>query len=293
MGDGKIEGLIIKKYSSFYYVQDKNLDIYECKLRGKIKNQLVLTGDKVLITPLEDNKGVIENILPRKNELYRPRIANVTKLLIVMANNRPLPSLSLLDRLLFFAYYYQIKPAIILNKGDLERSDNAQIIKEYYPKLNIDVIVTSTKTKMGLDELEFIINGEIAVLAGPSGVGKSSLLNLLIEEINIKTQEVSEKIGRGRHTTRHVELFSLPNGGLIADTPGFSTLDLPPLDKYELASYFPDFTEHNIYCKFNDCLHLKEKECGVKEAVEAGIIAKSRYDNYLVMLEEIKENERY
>lgn len=293
MGDAKIKGLVVKKYSSFYYVQDDKLDIYECKLRGKFEKQLVLTGDKVLITVLEENKGIVEEVLPRINELYRPRIANVTMVLIVMANDLPLPSLSLLDRLLFLAYFNNIKPVIILNKSDLKMSNDAEIINDYYPKLNIKLVNTSTKTKTGHKTLEFLLADEVAVLAGPSGVGKSSLLNLLISELNIKTNEVSDKIGRGRHTTRHVELFALSNGGLIADTPGFSTLGLPAVDKYDLASYFPDFVEYSSECRFADCLHRKEKECAVKERVAAGDIIPSRYDNYLLMLEEIIENERY
>lgn len=292
MYDGKVEGLVIKKYSGFYYVQVNKQDIYECKLRGKIKN-LILTGDQVIITALEDNKGVIENILPRKNELYRPRIANVTKVLIVLANDRPKPSLSLLDRLLFLAYYNSIKPCIIINKSDLDEDENAELIKNYYPKLGIKVITTSTKTNQGIDLLKDLIKDETAVLAGPSGVGKSSLLNLLVEGINLKTQEVSNKIGRGKHTTRHVELFATKNGGLIADTPGFSVLDLPKIEKNELAEYFPDLSRYNSYCKFNNCLHWKEKDCAVKQALLDEEIAQFRYDNYLAMLEEIIENERY
>lgn len=292
MNDGRVEGLVIKKYSGFYYVQVDRRDIYECKLRGKIKD-LILTGDRVEITPLDDYKGVIEKILPRRNELYRPRIANVTRVLIVFANSRPQPSLSLLDRLLFLAYYNSIDPCIIINKADLEEDKNAALIKSYYPNLGIKVIETSTKTKQGLEEIKAIIKDETAVLAGPSGVGKSSILNLLIEGINLKTQEVSQKIGRGRHTTRHVELFAVDTGGLIADTPGFSVLDLPQIDKTELSDYFPDFSQYKMYCKFNDCLHWKEQECGVKEALSEEKIAPFRYDNYLAMLKEIIENERY
>lgn len=293
MTDGKVEGLVIKKYSGFYYVQDKEKNIYESKLRGKVKSSLILTGDKVQVTILEGNKGIIEDILPRVNELYRPRIANVTKVIIVLANNRPAPSLTLLDRLLFLAYYNSIEPCIILNKCDLAEDENATLIKEYYPKKGINVIQTSTKANKGLDILEEIIKDEITVFAGPSGVGKSSLLNLLVDGINLKTQEVSNKIGRGKHTTRHVELFTVRNGGLIADTPGFSILDLPKISKYELAGYFPDLYEYTTDCKFRDCLHWKENECGVKEALLNKKITQSRYDNYLTMLAEVIENERY
>lgn len=292
MNHGRVEGLVIKKYSGFYYVQVDKQDVYECKLRGKIKD-MILTGDRVVITPLEDYKGVIENIQPRINELYRPRIANVTKVLIVLANSRPQPSLSLLDRLLFLAFYNSIDPCIIINKSDLEEDKDAAIIKEYYPQIGIKVVETSTKTRKGIEEVKELVKDETAVLAGPSGVGKSSLLNLLVEGINLKTQEVSNKIGRGRHTTRHVELFATDTGGLIADTPGFSVLDLPNINKSELADYFPDMFQYKMDCKFNDCLHWKERECAVKEALLENKIAQFRYDNYLAMLKEIIENERY
>ncbi len=287
----KVEGLILKKYSGFYYVRDNQQNIYECKLRGKVKD-LVLTGDKVIVTSREAGKGIIETILPRQNELYRPRIANVTKVFIVMANNRPAPSLTLLDRLLFLAYYNAIEPNIILNKSDLEADENAKLIKEYYPKIGIKVVMTSTKAKTGLEGLRDLIKDEITVFAGPSGVGKSSLLNLLVDGVDIKTQEVSNKIGRGKHTTRHVELFTIANGGLIADTPGFSILDLPKLNKVDVVRYFPDLYPHYENCKFNDCLHWKEKDCGIKAALLDGTIAEFRYNNYLTMLAEVTEQER-
>lgn len=291
MQGDKVEGLIIKKYSSFYYVRDSQDKLYECKLRGKVKD-LVLTGDKVIITNLDNEKGVIEEILPRQNELYRPRIANVTKVFIVMAHDRPAPSLILLDKLLFLAYYNSIEPMVIINKADLGEDENAKFIKEYYPSVGIKVIPTSTKTKQGIEELKAFLKDEIVVLAGPSGAGKSSLLNLLLDGVNIKTQAVSDKIGRGKHTTRHVELFITPNNGLIADTPGFSIIDMPDINKVDLVKFFPDLYAHHEGCKFNDCLHWKEKECSIKDAVVTGDIAEVRYNNYLTMLAEVIEKER-
>ncbi|HZK43578.1 MAG TPA: ribosome small subunit-dependent GTPase A [Syntrophomonadaceae bacterium] len=288
----KVEGLVLKRYSGFYYVQDKELTVFECKLRGKVKDGIILTGDKVIIRTLEANKGIIEEVLPRINELYRPRIANITKVFIVLANDRPAPSILLLDRLLFLAYFNSIKPCIVLNKADLGKNKDTDLIEQYYPTIGVDVVVTSTKKNLGIETLKDLIKGEISVFAGPSGAGKSSLLNLLIDGINIKTQEVSDRIGRGKHTTRHVELFTLDNGGLIADTPGFSILDLPKLNKADLVEYFPDLYEHTSRCKFNDCLHWKENDCGVKEAVDEGVIAPFRYENYLTMLQEVIENER-
>jgi len=287
----QVEGLVLKNYGGFYYVQDDEGKIYECKLRGKIKIQ-VLSGDRVVISLLEPGKGVLEEVLPRNSELYRPKIANVTLLLIVMTNNQPAPSLYLLDRLLFLAYYNNLSPYIILNKYDLKKHPNAAHIENYYPSKGFKVIRTSATKKIGIEAIKEVISGQIAVFAGPSGAGKSSLLNTLLEDVNIKTQEVSKKIGRGRHTTRHVELFSLPGGGYIADTPGFSTLDMPNIESREISNYFPDFSEYINECKFNDCLHFKEKGCRVQQAVSEGNISEFRYNNYLSMLEEVRAKER-
>lgn len=291
MKNSEVEGVVLKKYSGFYYVQQAG-KVYECKLRGKLKEP-VLSGDKVVISVLPDDKGVIEKVLPRQNELLRPRIANVSMVLIVMCNDKPAPSLALLDRLLFLAYYNQLVPYIILNKVDIAPDPKAMLIKDYYPNAGFNFLETSAVKGTGIEELRQIIKGEIAVFAGPSGAGKSSLLNALTEgNLKVKTQEVSTKIGRGKHTTRHVELYPLEGGGFIADTPGFSVLDLPDISRNELSRYFPDFSDFALSCKFNNCLHWKEKECGVIEAVKQGAIAEFRYNNYLDMLEEVIENER-
>lgn len=286
-----VEGVVLKNYNSFYYVQDNLRNMYECRIRGKVKARIV-SGDRVLVTPLEDGKGILEKVLPRKNELIRPKIANVTVVLIVMASDKPAPSLMLLDRLLFLAIYSKLNPIIVLNKSDLPWDDKARIIMDYYPRSGFKFITTSAKKGIGIDILKETINDQIAVLSGPSGVGKSSLLNTLYDGQTVATQEISRKLGRGKHTTRHVELYPLDSGGWVADTPGFSVLELPSIRREELARFFPDFAFYSDACRFANCLHYKENECGVKQAVLEKSLIPERYNNYVSMLEEVIENER-
>jgi len=290
MGEQKIEGLVLKNYGGFYYVQDQQKNIYECKLRGKIKGQ-VLAGDKVIASIFKDDKGILEKVLPRDNQLYRPKIANVDMVIIVMANDKPEPSLLLLDRLLLLAHYNNISPLILLNKCDLTANEKATMIKDYYPTVGFNFIMTSAIMRTGINQLSEAIKNKIAVFAGPSGTGKSSLLNSLLG-VDIKTQEVSRKIGRGKHTTRHVELYPLPLGGWIADTPGFNVLDMPPIKSQDVTTYYPDFNQYALECQFSNCVHCKEKDCGIKRAVENGDVKEFRYQNYISMLKEVKENER-
>ncbi len=293
MPEKVIQGLVLKRYSGFYYVQDKKGVIYECKLRGKVKEQVILTGDQVVISPTGEQYGIVEEVKQRHNELYRPAIANVNLLLVVMAYDRPEPNLMLLDRMLILGLHSGLSPVIILNKCDLAASEQASLLMQIYPGFDITVVSISAKENCGLEQLQPIIRDKIAVLAGPSGAGKSTLLNKLVEGLSIKTQEVSRKIGRGRHTTRHVELYPLTGGGWIADTPGFSNLDLPTdLSSQRLSAYFPEFKHHEEACRFLDCLHYREVECGVKTALEQGQMSLLRYNNYVAILEEVMKNER-
>ncbi len=286
----QLEGLVIKNYGGFYYVQDNNTNIFECKIRGKLKVK-ILSGDRVIFTAREVGVGILEKVLPRDNQLLRPRVANVTRVLIVMAYDQPKPDPVLLDRLLFLAEFNRIIPQIILNKCDLEINDYVKRIIEYYQG-KYTVIKTSTKKAIGIDILSDTIAGEIAVFAGPSGTGKSSMLKLLTGALNVPTQEVSSKIGRGKHTTRHVELYPLPHGGWIVDTPGFSVLDMPEMKREDFTRCFPDFEIWAETCKFDNCLHYREKDCGIKRAVQDEQILASRYNNYVTMLEEVIERER-
>lgn len=291
MPQAKVEGLVLKKYSGFYYVQDQDKNLYQCRLRGKVKD-LVTTGDRVMISVLETESGILETVLPRHSELYRPRIANVTLVLIVFACNQPAPSTILLDRLLILTLHKGLRPCLVLNKSDLEPDNNARFIAGYYPRAGFTLIETSALDYTGVDQLREEIQNEIAVFAGPSGAGKSSLLNQLVGVNNAATGELSSKIARGRHTTRHVELFPLPGGGWLADTPGFSMLDLPELSSRELGNLYPDFQEHAKNCQFSNCLHFREAGCAVQEAVINGGIPEIRYKNYLSMLAEVMEKER-
>lgn len=285
------EGLIIKKYSGFYYIQGEEEDLLECRIRGKIKFE-VLSGDRVIYSALGKGRGVIEKVLPRLNQLERPRVANVSLALIIMACSEPVPSLMLLDRLLVSCQYNRIRPLIILNKMDLESNPASRTIGQNYPQAGFEVIAASAETGQGIEQIRLSIINEIAVLTGPSGVGKSSILNAVLESPEAATQALSIRLRRGKHTTRHVELYPLLRGGWLVDTPGFSMLEMPPMKKHELPGFYPDFSPYTGECRFRNCLHYKENQCGVRQALARGEIIPERYDNYIYMLEEIMENER-
>ncbi len=293
------KGVVIKAYAGYYYVYDGE-KVWECFLRGKFRylKQSVLVGDKVLWRPdkhadEEGDRGVIESVLPRENDLSRPPIANVNQAVIVFSVLEPEPNMGLLDRLILLVEYSGIDPVICCNKVDLLPPGGAPRWLDYYGELGYKIFLTSATTGVGLEGFRRSMVRHISVMAGPSGVGKSSILNAIIPSISLETGEISSKLKRGKHTTRHVELIPFNDEGYIADTPGFSNLNLPSeLKREELQWYFPEIFSLSRECRFNGCLHDKEPDCAVRKAVEAGSLAQWRYNNYLVFLQEVIERER-
>ena len=269
-----MEGQIIKIISDLYSVKVAN-NIYECKARGKFRNERItpVVGDRCIIN-CKDN--VIEEILPRRNSMERPLIANVDIAVIVTSVKKPNLSLNLLDKMISLVTINNIKPIICFTKLDLANKEELKQVKEltkYYNSIGI-----KTTNNIKYKKLCKLLKNKIVVFTGQTGAGKSSLLNKIDKSLNLKTDEISEALGRGKHTTRHVELFQIKKM-LIADTPGFSALDFNSVSKEDIKSSFIEFKNSN--CKYNDCNHINEKDCEIKEKVEKGIILKSRYDNYI------------
>lgn len=286
-------GRIIKAYAGYYYVLSFEEDeVYETRLRGRFRQEDIdfYVGDKVEFTIIdEDNKtGVVEELLPRSTKLDRPAVANIDQVVLVFASRQPKLNYELLDRFLLLVEAYGFEILICLNKVDLVGLKEAQEAMADYEEIGYRVVYTSAETDHGLNRLTEELQGRLSVLAGPSGVGKSSLLNRLSPEAEMDVSEVSQKIKQGRHTTRHVELITLDNGGLVVDTPGFTSLQIDFIAERELAYFFREMKEYTGQCKFNDCLHSSEPQCKVKQALEEGKIAQSRYDSYLSFLSEIK-----
>lgn len=290
-----LEGIIIKGIGGFYYVKVDDT-VYECRARGLFRKSKItpLIGDRVLIKiNKEDNTGYVEQILDRITELKRPPVSNVNQAVIVFAVQKPDPNLWLLDRFLLLASYQELDVIICINKSDLDLDGKADEIYDIYNKAGYRIIKTSCKTKEGIEEIRNLLKKKITVFAGPSGVGKSTLLNNIQANLKLQTGDISQKTSRGKHTTRHVELIELDLGGWVLDTPGFSTLDIDFLEEEELENFFLEISEKSTLCRFSGCCHNKEPGCAVKEAVDNGEISESRYDNYLSMLQEIKEIRRY
>lgn len=283
-------GLIVKAISSFYYVDFENT-VYECKARGNFRKMGVspVVGDYVEFSPTDLSHGVIEEIKPRKNCLSRPVIANIDKIIIVSSFSCPSPDTLIIDRLTAVAVYYGIEPIIVFNKSD---TGDFSEYKKIYQNAGFKVFVVSAKDNIGIDDLRKEIGSSFCAFAGNSGVGKSSIINCLFGDLNLRTGEVSQKLGRGRHTTRHTELFKTPMGGYIADTPGFSSFESES-GKYDfkihLAECFPEFKEYLGNCKFNSCTHTCEKGCAVISALECGKIEATRHKSYISLFDELKE----
>lgn len=287
-----MQGKIIKGIAGFYYVHVVHSGIYECKANGVFRNKKIkpLVGDNVEIEILDEGNriGNIINIYDRENELIRPAVSNISQALVVFAIANPMPNLNLLDRFLVMMERNEIDTIICFNKIDLVDEEEILKLRDIYVKAGYHVMFTSTKENMGIEEVLRVIDGKTTAFAGPSGVGKSSLLNALIPEANSQTGEISEKIKRGKHTTRHTEIFNVSDDTYLMDTPGFSSLYVNDFEKEELKNYFREFIEYNNGCRFTGCVHVNEPDCLVKEAVENGGINRSRYDNYILMYEEIK-----
>ena len=291
-----INGKIIKGIGGFYYV-DTEKGLYECRARGIFrKNKITpLVVDRVSISVVdeENKKGVVEEIEKRDTELVRPPIANVDKALIVFAIKNPAPNLSLLDRFIVLAEKENLEIVIVFTKVDLDADGELlEELKSIYEVSGYKVIPVSNKLKLNIDKIKEELKENTVVFAGPSGVGKSSLLNEVDKNFELKTGEVSDKIKRGKHTTRHAELLKLECGGMVADTPGFSSLTLDDIDESELKEYFIEFDKHDD-CRFGSrCIHENEPSCAVKEAVENGEISKKRYESYIQLLNEIRSGKR-
>lgn len=289
------EGVIIKGISGFYYVEIPNREIIECKARGKFRKDKInpIVGDRVKIIIGDDNKGVIDEIMPRKSELIRPLVANVDQAFLVFALKKPDINRMLLDKLLILIEHHNLKAIICLNKSDLFTAQEFNEISETYKKIGYEVILTNGKTGEGIDKLrEYAIN-RISVFVGPSGVGKSTIFNKIQDKVKMETGDLSLKVDRGKHTTRHAELIEISEGSFIVDTPGFSSMDIDFIKPEELQYAFKEFEEHLNTCKFTSCLHNKEKDCGIKEEVENGNISRERYETYVGLLEELQQDYLY
>lgn len=287
-------GTIIKGIDGFYYV-DTGVKVYECKARGlfRLHNKKPMVGDVVNIEiDKATETGYIIDIKERRTELIRPEVANVEQVIIVVSAKRPDLNMNLLQNLLVYTEYLKLEKLICINKVDLDLDEEYKSTLEMLNSIPYNVLITSTVTKLGIEELKNFLTNRISVFAGPSGVGKSSLLNSIDSGLKLKTGKVSKKTERGTHTTRHTELMKLENGGLVVDTPGFTSFDLLTLDENELQFLYPEFYNYKN-CRFTSCLHDKEPDCGVKKAVTDGFINKTRYEYYIYMLNNLREQRRY
>ena len=292
-----MQGKIVKGIAGFYYVHDGIGSVYECRAKGVFRNrkEKPLVGDDVEITVLdgENKTGSVDRILPRKNSLIRPAVANVDQALVVFAVTDPEPNLNLLDRFLIMMRMQKVPVIIAFSKADLTDPEGEERLRRIYEHAGCTVCFFSTRKQQGLDRLDGLLAGKTTVLAGPSGVGKSSLTNHLQPEAAMEIGELSRKISRGKNTTRHSELFFVKDGTFVCDTPGFSSIYVDGIEARDLQAYYPEFAEHEDGCRFLGCVHVGERECGVKDAVAAGTIAVSRYENYLLIYEELKNKRRY
>ena len=279
-----MQGKIIKGIAGFYYIYAENDEIYECKAKGIFRKdkQKPLVGDNVEIEVLDEQEkeGSVTAILPRKNSLIRPAVANVDQAFVIFAMENPKPNFMLLDRFLIMMEKENVPAVICFNKKDLAKQEELELLYETYKSC-------------GYDEIREILKGKTTVVAGPSGVGKSSITNCMQGEVQMETGEISKKLKRGKHTTRHSQVIPVEKNTFLVDTPGFSSLYLTDMKEEELRDYFPEFVMYEPQCRFQGCMHIHEPGCAVKKALSEGKISQQRYDNYLALYEELKEKRRY
>lgn len=292
-----MQGKIVKGISGFYYVHVVGTGIYECKAKGVFRNRKVkpLVGDNVEIVVLDEEKrlGNVEKILSRKNELIRPAVSNIDMALVIFAAAKPDPNFNLLDRFLCMMEYQKVPVTICFNKCDLVSGEEKEKLWQIYAPAGYDILFTSVKTGENIDNLKALLADKTTTVAGPSGVGKSSLINELQTGVRMQTGAISDKIGRGKHTTRHSEIISIGQDTYIMDTPGFSSMDLPGFEKEDLWTCYPEFVPYEPECRFIGCSHIGEPDCGVKNALAEGKIKQVRYDNYVMLYEEMKNIRKY
>ena len=287
----------MKGIAGFYYVGVAESGVYECKAKGIFRKDKIkpLVGDDVEIEVLneEEKLGNIVKILPRRSELIRPAVANIDQALVIFAAREPKPNLSLLDRFLVIMEKQDVPVIICFNKQDLCDEEEVGRLKEIYEACGYPVVLASAKQGEGIEEIKSLLRGKTTTVAGPSGVGKSSLTNLLQNEVQMETGEISKKLGRGRHTTRHSQIIQIEKDTWLYDTPGFTSFYVEEIEKEELRFYFREFSKYEGTCRFQGCTHTHEPGCMVKNALEEGKISKERYENYLELYGELKEKKRY
>ena len=292
-----MQGKIIKGIAGFYYVHVVEFGVYECKAKGVFRKEKIkpLVGDNVEIEILDESgkKGNIVKILPRQNELIRPAVANIDQALVVFAITKPNPHFNLLDRFLVMMESKEIPVVLCFNKEDIATDPQVKKLESIYESCGYPLVFVSAKEERGIETIRELLKGKTTAIAGPSGVGKSSIINILQPEADMETGAISTKIERGKHTTRHSQIIPIAENTYIMDTPGFSSMDLPGFSKEDLWTCYPEFVRFEPGCRFIGCSHIGEPDCGVKTALAEGKISQVRYDNYVQLYQEMKNMRKY